>query len=110
MGPNPTPLSGRAGSLIDSPPGARFANYDSAFGGILTVAIAVTVADGIVLAADSRTTAQLGGVYRVVEGIPEVGGWVVWVVVWVRDCRGRQWGAERLCQHRRPGRPAFRIE
>jgi hypothetical protein len=33
----------------------------------LTVAIAVTVADGIVLAADSRTTAQLGGVYRAVS-------------------------------------------
>lgn len=35
--------------------------------GTLTVAIAVTVADGIVLAADSRTTAQIGGVHRVVS-------------------------------------------
>jgi hypothetical protein len=33
----------------------------------LTVAIAVTVADGIVLAADSRTTGEIGGVHRVLS-------------------------------------------
>jgi hypothetical protein len=33
----------------------------------LTVAIAVTVADGIVLAADSRTTGEVGGVHRVLS-------------------------------------------